>query len=340
MQAKIHIVIVNWNSGDWLRRCVASIVDHGSGLVDRVVVVDNGSTDGSAEFGPSTSPPELVATGANLGFARASNLGAGGAVASFLLFLNPDAALGGDTLRRALAFMEGPEAAGVAVCGIRLVDEDGGTQRHCARFPTARTFLGSATGLSGLFPRLFPPLLMEDFDHLESRRVDHVIGAFYLVRRELFESSRRVRRALLRLSGGSRPLAARPRGGLAGSLSRRGHGLPQGRRDVRAGQGTAALLCPAQPDSLRLQAFSAPPGLDRRARHAADRAVAAPDPGAGQALAARGGRHASCLLLAVARFPVHAAPAGLSSAPSVIFGYGAEQGDSVNPARSSAAAGS
>ena len=40
---------------------------------------------------------------------------------------------------------------------------------------------------AALFPRLFPPLLMEDFDHLENRPVDHVIGAFYLVRRELFK---------------------------------------------------------------------------------------------------------------------------------------------------------
>ncbi len=188
MQAKVHIVIVNWNAGDWLRRCLASIADHGSGLVDRVVVVDNGSTDGSAEFGAPSGLPELIATGENLGFARASNLGARGAAVPYLLFLNPDAALGEGTLQRALAFMEGPEAADVAVCGARLVDENGQTQRHCARFPTARTFLGSATGLGALFPRLFPPLLMEDFDHLESRRVDHVIGAFYLVRRELFES--------------------------------------------------------------------------------------------------------------------------------------------------------
>lgn len=188
MQAKVHIVIVNWNSGEWLRRCVASIADHGSGLVDRVVVVDNGSIDGSAEVDSCSSPPDLVAAGGNLGFGRASNLGARGAAAPYLLFLNPDAALCEGTLRHALAYMEGPEAAGVAVCGVKLVDEHGVTQRHCARFPTLRTFLGRATGLGRLFPRLFPPLLMEDFDHLESRRVDHVIGAFYLVRRELFEN--------------------------------------------------------------------------------------------------------------------------------------------------------
>lgn len=187
MPAKVHIVIVNWNSGDWLRRCLDSVAAYGAGLVDRVVVVDNGSSDGSAALDPAAGPVEVVETGENLGFARASNLGAGGATAPLLLFLNPDAALGADTLARAVAFMESPEAAQVAICGIRLADEQGHTQRHCARFPIPRTFIGAATGLGRLFPKLFPPLLMEAFDHLESRRVDHVIGAFYLMRRELFE---------------------------------------------------------------------------------------------------------------------------------------------------------
>lgn len=186
MPAKVHIVIVNWNSGDWLRRCLASIGGHGAGLVDRVVVVDNGSSDGSAVLAPS-GPAEVIATGENLGFARASNLGARDATAPLLLFLNPDAALVEATLQRAVAYMESSEAAGVAVCGIRLVDEQGRTQRHCARFPTPRILFGAATGLSRLFPKRFPSLLMEDFDHLESRCVDHVIGAFYLVRRDVFE---------------------------------------------------------------------------------------------------------------------------------------------------------
>lgn len=188
MQAKVHIAIVNWNSGEWLRRCVASIADHQAGLVDRIVVVDNCSSDGSAELGQCGVPLNVIAAGDNLGFARASNLAARNAAAPYLLFLNPDAALNANSLRSALAFMEGPEAARVGVCGIRLIDEQGCIQRHSATFPTARTFLGSATGLNRIFPRLFPPLLMVDFDHLSSRRVDHVIGAFYLIRRELFET--------------------------------------------------------------------------------------------------------------------------------------------------------
>lgn len=187
-EPRVQIVIVNWNSGAWLGRCITALAKYGGRSVARIVVVDNGSTDESLAFDMAGLPLDVICTGANLGFARASNLGARGASAPFLLFLNPDAAIGEDTLRTALDYMEGAEAADVGICGIRLVDEHGGIQRHCARFPSARTFLGAATGLSRLFPKLLPPLLMEDFDHLESRSVDHVIGAFYLVRRELFES--------------------------------------------------------------------------------------------------------------------------------------------------------
>lgn len=185
---KVQIVIVNWNSGDWLRQCAASIAAHGGPAVDRVVIVDNGSVDGSGDLDVAGLAPEIIRTGENLGFGRACNRGAAGAAADYLLFLNPDAALQADTLATALAFMRSPAAAEVGVCGIRLVGEAGETQRHCARFPNARGFIGAATGLGALFPRLFPPLPMTDFDHLESRPVDHVIGAFYLIHRPLFEA--------------------------------------------------------------------------------------------------------------------------------------------------------
>jgi GT2 family glycosyltransferase len=184
---RVQIVIVNWNGGDWLRRCAASIAAYGGAAVDRVVIVDNGSVDGSADPDVPGLAPDIIRTGENLGFGRACNRGAAGAAADYLLFLNPDAALEAGTLATALAFMESAAAAEVGVCGIRLVGEDGETQRHCARFPNARSFIGAATGLGALFPRAFPPLPMTDFDHLESRPVDHVIGAFYLIRRPLFE---------------------------------------------------------------------------------------------------------------------------------------------------------
>jgi len=184
---RAHLVIVNWNSGDWVRRCLASLAAHGGEAVDRVVVVDNGSSDGSLAGEAPGPSVEIIRTGANLGFARACNIGAADARAPYLLFLNPDAQLHAGTLAIVLEFMESPQAGRIGICGIRLTDESGAAQPHCARFPTWRTFVGAATGLSALFPRRMQPSLMVEFDHLESRPVDHVIGAFYVIRRALFD---------------------------------------------------------------------------------------------------------------------------------------------------------
>lgn len=185
--AQVDMVIVNWNSGALLRNCLASIEAHGGGAVRRVFVVDNGSVDGSAEVDAPGLDWELIRAGANLGFGRACNLAAKRAEAPFLLFFNPDAELRPGTLDRALAFMRDPANAQVGVAGVRLTDEDGHVHRHCARFPTWRNFIGNSLGLTRLLKRRFPPIIMLDWDHRESRPVDHVMGAFYLIRRELFE---------------------------------------------------------------------------------------------------------------------------------------------------------
>lgn len=185
--AKIDVVIVNWNSGQWLRRCVASIGDYGEDDVQKVIIVDNGSTDGSDAVGCPKLTLDIVRAGRNLGFGRACNLGAGRGRAQYILFLNPDAALLSGTLETAVAFMDRPENAGVGVCGIKLLEDDGAVQRHCARLPTPAVFLTAALGLAAILPGRVPGLHDRDFDHLSSRPVDHVIGAFYLIRRSLFE---------------------------------------------------------------------------------------------------------------------------------------------------------
>ena len=153
---KVRIVIVNWNAGAWLRQCLESVAAHGGALVDQVVVVDNGSTDGSANL-PARPGLELIAAGENLGFARACNLGAKGADADYLLFLNPDAAIGPETLEKAVGFMESGAAAKVAVCGIRLLDEHGDVQRQVTDFPRPTTIFTLRR-------------MLADFDHIHSRR--------------------------------------------------------------------------------------------------------------------------------------------------------------------------
>ncbi len=185
--ATTDVVIVNWNAGPWLHRCVSSIRDHGIDDIGTVTIVDNGSTDGSDRLKFNDFTLDIVRTGENLGFGRACNRGARRGKSPYILFLNPDAALLQDTLKTALDFLDRPENAKIGVCGIKLIEEDGSVQRHCARLPSFGVFLAAASGLSALFPRHMPALHDRGFDHLTNREVDHVIGAFYLIRRDLFE---------------------------------------------------------------------------------------------------------------------------------------------------------
>jgi N-acetylglucosaminyl-diphospho-decaprenol L-rhamnosyltransferase len=181
----VDIVLVNWNSGGQLLAALQSIYAHGDGLVASVVVVDNGSSDGSADVDVPGLPLRVVKTGENLGFGTACNRGAALGAAPFLLFLNPDAGLKPGTLAGAVAHLEADP--GVGALGVQLVDEHGATHRHCARFPTWRSFVGQSLGLFRLGRGYFKPIPLLDFDHQSSRPVDHVMGAFYAMRRALFE---------------------------------------------------------------------------------------------------------------------------------------------------------
>ena len=184
----IDIIIVNWNSGPQLQACIESIRAHGDGLVGRCIVVDNGSSDGSTDFLAGAADVDLVLTGQNLGFGRACNLGAARGDSPYLLFLNPDAWLMPGSLRLPLDFMSRPENGQVGISGIALIDETGKVQRSCARFPNAAGMFMSSFGLNRLIPSMGTH--MHDWDHAQTREVPHVIGAFYLIRRPLFERLR------------------------------------------------------------------------------------------------------------------------------------------------------
>ena len=186
----LSIVIVNWNAGSQLAEAVASIEKYHHGLVSSVVIVDNASTDNSLERVETLQDlafkPLIIRNSENYGFGKACNLGAKHAKSEYLLFLNPDAALYVDTLPEALAYMENPVNTKVGICGVQLLDEAGHVSRSCARFPSAVGFVAYAVGLDRFFPRLGH--FMAEWDHAQTRQVDHVIGAFFLVRLELFSA--------------------------------------------------------------------------------------------------------------------------------------------------------
>jgi len=190
MPFSLDIVIVNWNTGNQLQQCLNSIAgtDRDAFELRRVVVVDNASTDGSARLTAADLPLTLIQNGSNLGFAAACNRGAFGSSADYLLFLNPDTRLFRNSLSGPAVVMHQSVHQKTGIFGIQLLDVTGDVNRSCARFPTPSLFFHKMTGMNRLFPDRIVSLAMTDWDHLETRTVDQVIGAFFLVRTLLFQA--------------------------------------------------------------------------------------------------------------------------------------------------------
>lgn len=187
---KIDIIIVNWNSGGYLQDCLNSLTNITNKLfsIDRVCIVDNCSMDGSlSKIDTIDLPLKLIKNSSNKGFAVACNLGAKDSNADYLLFLNPDARIFEKSLEESIKFMEHPDNSKVGVCGIQLLDELDTVARSCSRLLSVPILVAEATGLSKLLPRFFPSQFMIEWDHQNTQDVEEVIGAFFLVRKEVFE---------------------------------------------------------------------------------------------------------------------------------------------------------
>ena len=183
----LDVVIVNWNSRSHLKACIAALDRSTIGEALHVVVVDNASTDGSiAGLAAERIGLDIVRNPDNRGFAVACNQGARKGSAPLVFFLNPDVQVRPDTIELAARYMTEPANAEVGALGIQLTDQDGQVQRCCARAPTFATLILHTLFLDRLFPSLVPPHFLVEWDHAETREVDQVMGAFLLVRRELF----------------------------------------------------------------------------------------------------------------------------------------------------------
>lgn len=188
----LSIVIVNWNSGDFLRECLASIGASAAQLppgcaLTQVVVVDNGSTDGSDQhLSVPAGRLHLIRNAINRGFAAACNQGAAGLASDLILFLNPDTRLFANSLAAPVSLLQRRDHARTGIVGIAMVDDSGQVVPSCARYPRTWHFASHAVGLDRVWPRAGHYML--EWDHAQTRPVDQVIGAFYMIRREVFEA--------------------------------------------------------------------------------------------------------------------------------------------------------
>jgi len=144
----VHVIVVNYNAGAHLGRCLRAVL--ASTAPVRVTVVDNASCDGSEvvvrDLAASGAAVELLRNSRNLGFARAVNQVLRHVESPYALVLNPDCFLEPDTLEVLLRAMEAHPRAGLAGCRVRAPDgrEERASRR---RIPTPTTSLARVTGL-------------------------------------------------------------------------------------------------------------------------------------------------------------------------------------------------
>jgi N-acetylglucosaminyl-diphospho-decaprenol L-rhamnosyltransferase len=185
--ADLAIVVVNYNAGDHLSRCVQSVIDASAGLVVDVLVVDNASHDGSARAAAEQTPAvRLIENDTNRGLSAAWNQGAGVVDAPWILFLNPDSEVARGDLASFVTIGESrPE---VALLGPLIRNSDG------TIYESGRVFPGVVQGFAHAFLGPFFPrnrftrqYRQTDWNRTTEREVDWVSGAAMLIRRSAFE---------------------------------------------------------------------------------------------------------------------------------------------------------
>ncbi len=186
MCKKVDIIIVNWNSGNLTMQAAAPYLHYKSEKICcNVIVVDNGSVDNSDQLFENRIT-NVIYNKSNQGFGRACNQAFVGSNGDYILLLNPDTLSETLVLEELVEFLEKNPAYGVT--GPREIDDKGGVLRTCGRFPTFKTALSEVLGLSKIFPNVFTPVpIMTDWDHSESRDVDHVIGSYMLIRKSVLD---------------------------------------------------------------------------------------------------------------------------------------------------------
>lgn len=183
------IIIVAYNSCDFIPACLKSVRDACEGIDAQVIVLDNGSVEPILpeirQFFPEV---EWIDSKENLGFGKGCNLAEKRATKPYLFFINPDTVVSRDSFTKVLDFMEEHPESGTVGC--RILNEDGSLQWACRRsFPTIVSAVSKTIGLAALFPKnkTLASYNMTYADPDEVTEVDAISGSFFCMRRDLYE---------------------------------------------------------------------------------------------------------------------------------------------------------
>jgi GT2 family glycosyltransferase len=184
----LTIIIVTWNSEEFIRNCLDSIFLSQANFSSEVIVVDNNSSDETAKIVEQLYPQvNLIQNKENLGYAKGNNQGIEQSRGEYILLLNPDTQLLEDSLSLMYRFME--ENPSIGALGPKLLNPDRTVQPSCREFPTFSTLIWEFSGISRLFPksRVFGRWRMGYFDFDKQREVDQPMASCLMLRRAALE---------------------------------------------------------------------------------------------------------------------------------------------------------
>jgi hypothetical protein len=185
---QLSIIIVNWNSKDFLRECIASILAETRGLEYEIITIDSGSFDGCGQMLSDYCPQvRFIQSEQNLGFAKANNMAFKASTGDCVLFLNPDTELLGPAIN--LMYEHLRSSSNVGAVGCKLLNTDGTIQTSCIQsFPTILNQLLSAELIRHRFPRFRLWGMAPLFDESKtSSEVEAISGACLMMSRSVFE---------------------------------------------------------------------------------------------------------------------------------------------------------
>ena len=186
----LSIIIVSFNGKEFLKKCLASILQGIEGkLKFEIIVVDNASSDGSpsviSNFQFPISNFKKILNKTNVGFSKANNQGIKiSENGKYVLFLNPDTVIQKNTIEKMIKFMDNNKDAGAATCKLVMLNGKIDDASHRG-FPTPWNAFCHFSGLARLFPKskLFSGYNLGWMDINKVHEIDALAGAFMLVRR-------------------------------------------------------------------------------------------------------------------------------------------------------------
>ncbi|MBK9059776.1 MAG: glycosyltransferase [Flavobacteriales bacterium] len=186
---KLSVIIVNYNVKAYLEQCLRTVFEALNGMEGEVFVVDNLSTDGSAEMVREKYPSvRLIANRENVGFSRANNQAIRESTAEYVVLLNPDTVVGEDVFHKVVDFLAAhPKAGGL---GVKMIDGTGRFLPESKRgLPTPTVAFFKIMGLSRLFPhsRFFGRYHLGHLPEDEAAPIEILSGACMFLRKKTLD---------------------------------------------------------------------------------------------------------------------------------------------------------